>query len=234
MGQISFLLLIYEFRLLKYFFQLDLAFDQQNTAYAFEFVEKMFHSGKDLVNCVEELVEHYRNLLLAKMPVSQQHLIHLAEGLKEQYLQTAGYYEELQCLYILDYLMQIMQHLHKSPFKKITLEMILLKIIRSKNRISPQALIQRLAALENKTTPNLAPTVKAELQKTTPAKAPLAPEKKEPPVKKEPLKLQPTPLALASPKTAETPPKAESHYDTLMRFTAVELEGIVKKQTDIS
>jgi DNA polymerase III subunit gamma/tau len=129
------------------FFSLDKAFDEQNLCYAFELAGVIFSSGKDLSYFIDNLIEHYRCLLklklgaLAEMPTAR---------LKEQYLFSATLYDEEQCLYILDFLIHWQQQIHKTPFKRITLEMILLHIIRSKHRLTLPALIKRLNELEQK------------------------------------------------------------------------------------
>ncbi|MEI6243149.1 MAG: DNA polymerase III subunit gamma/tau, partial [Chlamydiota bacterium] len=50
-----------------YFFYLDQAIQTANTAFAFECAAHIFQSGKHLAYFLEELIEHYRHLLLAKI-----------------------------------------------------------------------------------------------------------------------------------------------------------------------
>jgi len=127
------------------FFALDKAFEEQNLAFAFELASEIFSSGKDLSYFLDTLIEHYRCLLKLKLhcPASFP-----TAKLKEQYASSAVHYTEEQCLHILDFLMHWQQQISKTPFKRVSLEMILVHILRSKNRITLPALVKRLAELE--------------------------------------------------------------------------------------
>lgn len=150
----------------KIFDQLDLAFKEEKPSFAFELADLIFSSGKDVSYFLDSLLDHYRLILRTHMQTpsniytkkQQEHLRFCAEN-----------YTQEQCLYILDYLIQWQQQANKIPFKRLTLEMILLHIIRSKHRVSLPTLVKRLNDL----------TVKAAaLPATTsspPLKSPLAP-----------------------------------------------------------
>jgi DNA polymerase-3 subunit gamma/tau len=127
------------------FFSLDQAFDKQTLSLAFELAGDIFSSGKDLSYFIDQLIEHYRCIL--KLKVSAPLVLPTAR-LKEQYTASQALYTEEQALYILDFLIHWQQQIGKTPFKRITLETILLHIIRSKYRLSLPALIKRLHALE--------------------------------------------------------------------------------------
>lgn len=127
------------------FFALDRAFEEQNLSFAFELAGDIFSSGKDLSYFIDNLIEHYRSLL--KLKLGSFHVFSTAR-LKEQYQASAILYTEEQCLYILDFLIQWQQQISKTPFKRVSLEMILLHILRSKHRIALPTLVKRLIELE--------------------------------------------------------------------------------------
>lgn len=129
------------------FFALDNAFEDQNLAFAFELASDIFTSGKDLSYFVDNLIEHYRCLLKLKLHCPIQFP---TAKLKEQYAASAVHYTEEQCLYILDFLVHQQQQIGKTPFKRVTLEMILVHIIRSKHRLTLPSLVKRLMELEQK------------------------------------------------------------------------------------
>lgn len=129
------------------FFALDKAFEDQNLAFAFELSSDIFSSGKDLSYFIDNLIEHYRCLLKLKIHCPTQFP---TAKLKEQYAASAVHYTEEQCLYILDFLIHWQQQISKTPFKRVSLEMILVHIIRSKNRLTLPALVKRLMELEQK------------------------------------------------------------------------------------
>ncbi len=252
------------------FTSLDQAFSNYDLSYAFELVDQLFQTGKDLAHFLEQMIEHYRNIVNAKCRPFDSH-------------PSAKLYTQQQALHILDLLIQAESTFQKSSFQRISLESILLQIIRSRNRIPVEVLIRHL--MDNAEKINLstaaagstlkeevltAPAVPLETIRAAPPplsnpikeaeSAPLQKEEKreavfEPPftqqvqpVKKEIVKLdepvlsnpikEPEAPCIAPPiqkeeeKTCSEPShlaqKHPSHYDTLMRFAAVEFEGTVK------
>ncbi|PIS02484.1 MAG: DNA polymerase III subunit gamma/tau [Chlamydiae bacterium CG10_big_fil_rev_8_21_14_0_10_42_34] len=243
------------------FLTLDEAFSNYQLSYAFELVDQLFQTGKDLVHFLEQLIEHYRNITLART-LNTPH-------------PSAKLYTQSQALFILDLLINAESSFHKSVFQRIALESLLLQIIRSKHRIPVEVLVRKLTEqneerpfqlpkMEEEPELALAPNAQAPLPPAPPkAEAPLppappkaeelppAPPKAEAPLPPAPPKAE-APLPPAPPKAeepklvatpfsphqnkAEEPPKPtpstskhHSYYDTIIRFTAVELEGTVKK-----
>ncbi len=148
------------------FFALDQAFDLQNLSFAFELADQIFSSGKDLAHFVDNLTDHYRCLLKLKLNAP---VIFLNDSIKEQYTSSAALYTQEQCLYILDFLMHWQQQIHKNPFKRVSLEMILLHIIRSKYRLALPSLVKRLCELEQHSSAPHAEQAKAETAANPPA-----------------------------------------------------------------
>lgn len=184
------------------FFKLDIAIHEKNLSFAFELSEELFSSGSHLVHFVENLAEHYRNLLQIKLHGTK------AAFDTEKYQASAKLYSTDHCLYLLDYLAKWIQELHTSSFKRINIEMILLHLLQSKDRVSIDALVQRLSELEGK--------------------APLEPVP--PPVeKKEPIAVAPPPVEKKEPEADQSFFEKQHRYDTVMRFASVELNGSVKK-----
>lgn len=146
------------------FFLLDQAFDEQNLSYAFELANDIFSSGKDLSYFIDNLIEHYRCILKLKLGAS---IDFPTNRLKERYTASLSLYTGEQCLYILDFLIQWQQQIGKTPFKRVSLEMILLHILRSKHRLSLPALVKRLHELEQKsrTAPSLTEALQSEPEK---------------------------------------------------------------------
>lgn len=213
------------------FRSLDEAFSKCSLAYAFECVENLFEYGKDLAHFLEQLIEHYRNIVNAKCMQIE--------------LASAKHYTKQQALHILDLLIQSEQTFQKSAFQRISLESILLQIIRSKNRIPIEVLIRHLT--ENRDNNEIKVPLNSEPKVESPPPIPTAELKVEspPPIPKPehslkgPRVLKDVPFnPLINPQKDSKPnlknpseaslSKPQSHYDTLMRFTAVELEGAVR------
>lgn len=260
------------------FFELDQAFADYRLSYAFELVETLFHSGKDLSYFLEQLVDHYRSVCLCKT-LSPEAL----PALCQRHAKSAALYTQTQALYIFDLLLASEQTMQKSPFPRVTLEATLLQIIRSKNRIPIEVIARRLSALEEalknaggtlpamETCPEPVPSrvLNKEISESAiPAPSvfesnlPNLPEAPEPAVANEALEETKPPIIepLAAPsvfapslskeepssETKETNaqfggpsvfahnqepssfPKHASHYETMLRFAAVELEGTLK------
>ena len=182
------------------FFALDNAFANYDLKFAFTLVEKLCQTGKDLSHFFEQLIEHYRNITLAKTTSSPH--------------PSSSLYSSYQAIFILDLLVNAEGLFQKSASQRISLESILLQIIRSRHRVPIETLIRTLTEKAEEL-PTLPPEEKPEAKEVAP-----------PPVVEIPApKLEQAPVA--APVTA--PLKHPSHYDTLIRFAAVELEGTVKK-----
>lgn len=223
----------------KEFFELDHAIDEQNYLYAFELAHRLDESGKDISFFLEELIEHFRKLLAIHNHFPIQNLSN--ETLK-LYESSSKLYTIEQLLWILDLLFQAST---KSGYKRLHLEIFLMQILRSKNRITLPSLIYRLTELEKK----LAPTFAKNSLPITPSNKeiskeilPLSSEKplQETPVQAPPLSLSDSKNEIsqnnisepaASP-LKETPPDhtLSIKQETLMRFAAIELEGQLKKE----
>lgn len=196
------------------FFKLDTAVEEYDLKVAFELSHDLFSSGKDLYYFINQLLQHYRNLIqykLGRFPIC------LFGNQHSNYKASAAYYTLEQCLDILDYLIHWQQMMSKISVKQILVETILLYIIRSKYRMHSSTLVQRLIQLESKlSTPAI------------PSPEPLNPVIK--PI--ESIKPLPSPI-IQEPKSTPTslPSTHQSRYDTLLRFAAVELEAVIKKES---
>ena len=133
-----------------YFFALDKAGQEGNLAAAFEMSEEVFSQGKDLVHFVENLTEHFRNILVVKVSGKQAPFLNLAEEERNKYEVSAKLYSQEVCLMILDFLVEAQNQIKFAPSPKTTLEALLLRVIRSQSRIPIDILIRRLTELEQK------------------------------------------------------------------------------------
>lgn len=185
-------------------FALDEAIKTGNLNFAFDCVQKIFDSGKDLSVFMDALLEHFRHLLLLKLGKEPSFL---PEKLKEPYTKSAQHYTKEDCLYILDFLIEWQSHFSKCSSKQIALEMILTHLIRSRSRISIDSLVKRLCQLE------------AQPIKVQPVEKVIQPLPEEKPVQRYDIKAE----------AAQEEKVHPSRYDTLIRFAAVELEGTIIK-----
>ncbi len=209
------------------FFTFDKAFEERNLSFAFTWASEIFSSGKDLGYFLDCLLEHYRNLLAVQLKLP---LEDLSPSLQAKYEHSAGLYTEEQTLYILDYLVKWSQQASKAPFKRVSIEMILLHLLKSKERVSAADLVSRIQEIQKSfaSAPKeiLQPPPKPNLSKETPPEQEATKKKTSTPDKSI---AEPSPV-----KESLTEPISKStgiKHDTLMRFAAVELEGLFTKKS---
>lgn len=192
-------------------FSLDDAYSNGDTAFSFEFAGKLFASGKDMAFFIDILFEHYRNIALLLLGKTNLDSPIFSEVEKTGYSRALKIYELPKVLHILEYLSKLTLDLSKTSFKRVHLEMTLLYIIQSKQRMTIEELIHELHQL-----------------KSAPARAP-DPVPATPPA---PI-VTSTPVVAATPTPAPTsapiPQTSTVRHETLLRFAAVELNGTVKK-----
>lgn len=140
-----------------YFRSFDLAFSEGRIGYAFELVEKLFQMGKDLTHFLEQLIGYYRRLALFRLSPGMQSG---SESLRE----AAKLYTQSQLCFILDTLLASYSEMSKSPMPRVSLEALLVKILRSKHRIPLEVLARRMSEMEGKVlealkNPPAAPTI---------------------------------------------------------------------------
>ena len=220
------------------FTELDQAFSEGRTSFAFELTERLFQEGKQFSHFAEQLINHYRRLAMAKLAGASNTT-----------------YTSPQLLYILDYLINHFDSLQKSPWQRIALEAQLLHLLRSKNRVPVEVLVRRLSELEQQNPTADSPPKEAQEKKInsqnnpkedTQTKQPAQPKIDIPDLPPAPQKLAERPQQIDAPDLSpapekpqptleiETPPPAPAtpstpgRYETLLQFSAVELEGTLR------
>lgn len=210
----------------SFYFRLDQAIDSFNLSFAFELAHEVFSTGKETTAFLDGLIEHFRTLLLYKFQLPPSSYLSSAD--RAEYSRSAALYSQEQLLYILDFLMEWNREIQRTPFKRVTLEMILLHLIRSRKRVSLPQLVRKLEELEGVVPPSKPPIRVEAVAKPEPKPEPRQELKPEPKSERpEPKMVVTTPPAQPAKKmTTEHPSK----FDTLLRFTAVELEGTLTKE----
>lgn len=243
------------------FFEIDKAAKEGDLGKAFEITDRIFGEGKDLSHFLEGLIDHFRTLLLVKLSGKNAPFLSISSQDRQQYENAAQLYTQEQCLTILEHLLQAQQEIRFSPSPKISTEAILLKILRIHQRLPIEVLVQKLHELEKRleaspsqpavnilTQEPIKPPLPA--PKTRPVKSSLTvdptPSVKDIP-NSAPTSPKPTPKPAASPQALPSVRPQVSHpepvndrpltkqeqsrYDTLMQFSAVELEGTLQRKS---
>jgi len=130
------------------YFDIDSAGKSGQFAKAFEIAHRVFSEGKDITFFIEGLIDHLRLILLIKVSGIHSSFIGLADTEKARYAQAAALYSREQCLDLIEYLLEAQQKIRTSAFVKISLEALLLHVMRSHFRIPIEQLVHHLSELE--------------------------------------------------------------------------------------
>ncbi len=196
------------------FFLFEEAIEKKNWAFAFKWAEEIFKSGKEMTSFFESLLDHYRTLLLYSLSPSDDSFHRLTQEEKEHYKRITKRYSKEQLTGLLDELLALMNQHRAFPFGQMSIEIALLRIMRSRYRVSLASLVDRLEKLEGNLSPEEKPT------------KPLLPPSP-PVVAKESF---PEAMGARLPKEAEEVIQADKGWhDTLLEFAAVELGGTLER-----
>jgi len=192
-------------------FEFDEAYKNGNLEFAFQMSHELFTNGKDLTYFLNDLTRHFRTLLLLKIsPKSVGQIDATYQRSKEIYSQEA-------LMAILEHIIEAQDQMKTALSQQMSLEVLLLQILREKERIPIATLVRKLAELEKEMgkAPDSVRDARLEilpsLQRKVDASLPPPP----PPTE--------TPAPAISAKNSPL-------YDTLMQFAAVELGGTLQRK----
>lgn len=129
-------------------FALDEAGKKQDWQFAFSFAEQLYREGKDLSFLMDSLLSHFRHLLFVKVSKGDASGLPLSSREKARFAEAAQSYTKEQLTSLLDDLFDLHSRLRTLPTGSLTIEMILLRILRSHHRISYDELLERMRDLE--------------------------------------------------------------------------------------
>lgn len=129
------------------YFDIDLAGRNGHFAKAFEIAHRVFSEGKDITFFLEGLMSHLRQILLIKVSGVNSQFLSLTEQEKERYSQSASFYSREQCLDLIEYLLEAQNKMRTTAFEKLSLETVLLHVMRSHFRLPIEHLVRHLSKL---------------------------------------------------------------------------------------
>ncbi|NLY44009.1 MAG: DNA polymerase III subunit gamma/tau [Clostridiaceae bacterium] len=149
-------------------------FEQDSNA-VIEIIDKLIMDGKDILQFLEGLIEHFRNLLLCKVLKNPEHILDAPkETISRLKKQSNGYTQE-KIVYCIETLTEVSASVKWSSTPRILLEVALIKLCRPNLDMSVESLLNRIADLENRLS---AGTIKVETAKKMPDNIELQPGKK--------------------------------------------------------
>lgn len=192
------------------YFEIDQSGKAGHFIKAFEIAQRVFSEGKDITFFIEGLIDHFRHILLVKISGVNSTFITATDAEKAKYVQAAAYYSNEQCLDLIEYLLEAQQQLRTTAFGKISLETILLHVMRSHFRLPIEQLVRHLSELEqavNEQNESAAAAPAAHLPEPLKVSAPLPPKPlstASAPAPAAPVKPNP-PVVVNTPKTVSAP-----------------------------
>jgi DNA polymerase-3 subunit gamma/tau len=132
----------------EYFFKVSDAYKQKNPQMAFEISEELTKNGYDYSEFLSGLLEHFRNLLFARVTGKVENL-GLPKAFAQKYLDESLHIEIKDLIRILNLISQAEQQFKFASMPKIRLELLLLQIIEMPSTLEISALINEIKSLKN-------------------------------------------------------------------------------------
>lgn len=184
----------------EYIYELAACAINKNTARALEKIDVLYSEAKDMARLCDELIAHFRALLLIKSVRDPRAILVMSDDEFEQAQTQSDYLSVADIVYYMDVLSRAYTRMGKSAGDRTELEMAMVKLSSPELDVTNEAMAARVTALER--------AVKRGISAQSAEKLPL-PERQEERQEDKPKPEQPK--AEASPeKTAEPPePKPE-------------------------
>jgi DNA polymerase-3 subunit gamma/tau len=152
---------------------------------ALRLLDELARSGKDLGRLLNDVANHFRNLLVYHISKGDRSLLEATESEFEVLASQTRAIEVESLTRVLESLSQAESHLRDAPSKRIFLEVALLKAIEARNAVSLDVVLRQLQALR------AAAPASAPIAATGPVSVPTA---------------APTPAASSNSRETEVPP----------------------------
>jgi len=129
------------------FFAIDDAVLDSDTAAAIEIAGQVIAGGKDTVRFIENLIRHYRDLLVVKSTRNPESLFQGSAESMQQLKQRAKRFTEDNLLYIIDLLTGAQDSMRFAISRETLLEVTIIKLVQSRKRVSLDDIINKLEKL---------------------------------------------------------------------------------------
>ena len=155
-----------------YLYDLAACVIHKNTAKALEIVDRLYGEAKDMPLLCDELLTHFRSLMLIKSVKNPRDIVVFTDSEFEQAQTQADYLSLADIVYYMDILSRSYQRMGKGTGDRVEMEMALVKLTAPELDVTNEAIAARITALEKAvkrgTTVVAQPAVQAEEPKTEP------------------------------------------------------------------
>ncbi len=131
-----------------YLFELANACINKNTAKALETISRLHSESKDMARLCDELLDHFRNLMMIKATRHPRDMIVMSDEEFEDAQLQCDYLTLGEIVYIMDVLQNTYKRMGKGNSNKTELEMALVKLSSPELEGTNEALTARVSALE--------------------------------------------------------------------------------------
>lgn len=132
----------------SYLFELATAIINKNPSKSLEIVGRLYSESKDMARLCDELVEHFRALMLIKTIKNPRDILIMSDDEFEQAVAQSDYLSLADIVFYMDVLSKAYQRMGKGTGDRTELEMALVKLSASELDGTIEALTARVTALE--------------------------------------------------------------------------------------
>ena len=187
----------------QYLYALSACIINKHTAGAMESIDKLYSESKDMARLCDELIAHFRALMLIKSVRRPRNILVMSEEEFEQAQTQSDYLSLADIVYYMDVLSRAYQRMGHGTGDRTELEMALVKLSAPELDSTNEAIAARLTALERAVRRGI-PAAPAQAAQPAPAPAAQPEEKPSPPQTEQPKQEPP-----AAPAQEKEPPKQE-------------------------
>lgn len=131
-----------------YLFELATAIINKNPTKSLELIDRLYSESKDMARLCDELVEHFRALMLIKTIKNPRDILIMSDDEFEQAVTQSDYLSLADIVFYMDVLSRAYQRMGKGTGDRTELEMALVKLSAAELDGTVEALTARLTALE--------------------------------------------------------------------------------------
>lgn len=133
----------------EYLFELSDAVKDHDSAAALRVIDRLYSSSKDVERLCEELINHFRNLMVVKSVKNPFEIVTCRNDERERLKESADGFSIEALLHALDTLQSALESLKRSTSGRVGIETCLLRLCNPQLDTSNAALLRRIEALED-------------------------------------------------------------------------------------
>lgn len=131
-----------------YLFELATAIINKNPTKSLEIIDRLYSESKDMARLCDELVEHFRALMLIKTIKNPRDILIMSDDEFEQAVTQSDYLSLADIVFYMDVLSRAYQRMGRGTSDRTELEMALVKLSATELDGTVEALTARVTALE--------------------------------------------------------------------------------------